>query len=164
MSDWSSDRYRVTTGFKNAVFSLKSYLTVWYQNEKAFGMYSQWHYTNYALTYGYLTSGLWSLCHVRIRQSPSMFNAILNTYQMPSRYYPRPVLAFGYCHRLCLWVCVSVCLCVCVCVCINHELVRTITHRPFKLGSPSLDQRCKIPWFRSLLFVGMIDLDLQYQI
>ena len=29
-------------------------------------------------------------------------------------YYPRPVLAFGYCHRLRLWVCVSVCVYVCV--------------------------------------------------
>ena len=58
----------------------------------------------------------------------------------------------------------SVGLCVCMCVCINHELVRTITHRPFKLGSPNLDQRCKTPWFRSLLFLGMLDLDLQGQI
>ena len=71
-------------------------------------------------------------------------------------FYPRPVLAFGYYHRLCLWVC--------VCVCINHEFVRTITHRPVKLGSPNLDQRCKTPWFGSLEFLGMIDLDLQGQI
>ena len=75
-----------------------------------------------------------------------------------SFYYPRPVLAFGYCHRLRLWVCMS------VCVCINHELVRTITHHSVKLGSPNLDQRCKTPWFGSLLFLGMIDLDLQGQI
>ena len=61
-------------------------------------------------------------------------------------------------------VCGSVCPCVCMCVCINHELVCTITHRPFKLGSPNLDQRCKTPWFGSLLFLGMIDLDLQGQI
>ena len=47
---------------------------------------------------------------------------------------------------------VIACVCGSVCVCINHELVRTITHRPFKLGSPNLDQRCKTPWFRSLLF------------
>ena len=26
------------------------------------------------------------------------------------------------------------CVCVCVCVCGNHELVRVITHHPFKLG------------------------------
>ena len=31
-------------------------------------------------------------------------------------FYPRPVLAFGYCHRLRLWVCVSVCVCVCVAI------------------------------------------------
>ena len=32
------------------------------------------------------------------------------------------------------------------------ELVRAITPHPFKLGPPNLDQRCKIPWLRSLLF------------
>ena len=31
----------------------------------------------------------------------------------------------------------------------HFELVRTITHHPFKLGSPNLDQRCIIPWLRS---------------
>ena len=59
---------------------------------------------------------------------------------------------------------VIACVCGSVCVCINHELVRTITHHPVKLGSPNLDQRCKTPWFGSLLFLGMIDLDLQGQI
>ena len=53
---------------------------------------------------------------------------------------------------------------VCVHVSINHEFVRTITHHPFKLGSPNLDQRCKKPWLRALLFCGMIDHDLQGQI
>ena len=77
-------------------------------------------------------------------------------------FYPRPVLAFGYCHRLRLCVCVSVC--VCVSLCVNHLLVRAITRDPFKLGSPNLDQRCKRPWLRSLLFLGVIDLDLQGQI
>ena len=79
-------------------------------------------------------------------------------------FYPRPVLAFGYCHRLRLCVCVSVCVCVCVSPCVNHLLVRAITRDPFKLGSPNLDQRCKRPWLRSLLFLGVIDLDLQGQI
>ena len=51
-----------------------------------------------------------------------------------------------------------------VCVCINHELVRTITHRSFTLGSPDWDQRFKTPRFRTLLFFGMIDIDLQGQI
>ena len=33
-----------------------------------------------------------------------------------------------------------------------------------KLQSPNLDQKCKTPWLRSLLFLGFIDLDLQGQI
>ena len=44
------------------------------------------------------------------------------------------------------------------------KFVRAITHQPFKLGSPNLDQRCNRPWLRSLLFCGMIDHDLQGQI
>ena len=73
-------------------------------------------------------------------------------------FYPRPVLAFGYCRCLRLSVCPS------VRVCGNHLLVRAITRHPFKLGSPNLDHRCKRPWLRSLLFWGVIDLDLQGQI
>ena len=61
-------------------------------------------------------------------------------------------------------VCVCVCVCLSVCLCVNHLLVRTITRDLFKLGSPNLDQRCKRPWLRSLLFWGAIDLDLQGQI
>ena len=38
------------------------------------------------------------------------------------------------------------------------------TYTTFKLGSPNLDQRCKRPWLRALLFCGMIDRDLQGQI
>ena len=73
-------------------------------------------------------------------------------------FYPRPVLAFGYCRCLRLSVCVSVRPCV------NHELVRAITCHPFKLESPNLDHKCKTPWLRSLLFLGLIDLELQGQI
>ena len=73
-------------------------------------------------------------------------------------FYPRPVLAFGYCRCLRLSVCPS------VRVCGNHLLVRAITRHPSKLGSPNLDHRCKRPWLRSLLFLGVIDLDLQGQI
>ena len=46
----------------------------------------------------------------------------------------------------------------------HFELVRTIARYPFKLGSPNLDQICKIAWFRSLLFWVAINLDLQSQI
>ena len=56
------------------------------------------------------------------------------------------------------------CVCVCVRVSVNHSFVHAITHQPFKLGSLNLDQRCKRPWLRALLFCGMIDCDLQSQI
>ena len=44
------------------------------------------------------------------------------------------------------------------------KFVRAITHYPFKLGAPNLDQRCKRPWLRSLLFCGTMDCDIQGQI
>ena len=53
---------------------------------------------------------------------------------------------------------------MCVRVSVNHEFVHVITHQPFKLGSPNLDQRCKRPWLRALSFCGMMDRDLQGQI
>ena len=55
-------------------------------------------------------------------------------------------------------------VCLCVCVCGNHLLVRAITCHPFKLESPNLDQNSKTPWLKSLLFWGLIDLELQGQI
>ena len=61
-------------------------------------------------------------------------------------YYPRPVLAFGYCR------CLRLSVCVCVRPCVNHEIVRDITHHPFQLGSPNLDHGCKRPWLRSLFW------------
>ena len=74
-----------------------------------------------------------------------------------NHFYPRPVSAFGYCRCLRLSTCVS--------LCVRHpQLVRAITHHPFKPGSPNLDQRCKRPWLRSVLFCGTIDCDLQGQI
>ena len=93
---------------------------------------------------------------VRLRSRLNFISYLLRPDGISGTSYPRPVLAFRDCHHLRLWVC--------VCVCFNHELVRTITHRPVKLGSPNLDQRCKTPWFGTLLFLGMIDSDLQGQI
>ena len=55
----------------------------------------------------------------------------------------------------------------CVCPSVSPSVtkfVRAITHQPFKQGSPNLDQRCKRPWLRSLLFCGMIDHDPRGQI
>ena len=60
--------------------------------------------------------------------------------------------------------CVCLCVCVCVCVSVNHQFARTITCHPLKLQSPKLDQKCKTPWLRSLLFLGFTDIDLQGQI
>ena len=37
-------------------------------------------------------------------------------------------------------------------------------NHPFKLGLTNLDQKCKIPWLRSLLFCGAINRGLQGQI
>ena len=59
---------------------------------------------------------------------------------------------------------VVACVCVSVSLCVNHLLVRAITQVLFKLGSPNLDQRCKTPRLRSLLFCGAINYDHQGQI
>ena len=49
---------------------------------------------------------------------------------------PEALLAYGYCHRLCLCVCVCVYLCVC-----QLLLVRAITHHTFHLQSPDSDKK-----------------------
>ena len=64
------------------------------------------------------------------------------TYYIPgsmrsaNSFYPRPVLAFGYCHRpcLCIWQC------VCVCVCINP--LRESIPRLFNEGTTTMTTRC----------------------
>ena len=51
-----------------------------------------------------------------------------------------------------------------VCVSISpyvNKLVCAITHHPFKLESPNLDQRCKRHWSRLLLFCGAVELKSQ---
>ena len=49
----------------------------------------------------------------------------------------------------------------CICLCARpsfrpsvNNFVCAITHHPFKLGSSNVDQMCKRPWLRSLLFGG----------
>ena len=59
---------------------------------------------------------------------------------------------------------VVACVCVSVSLCVNHLLVGAQTRNPFKQRSQNLDQWCKTPRLRSLLFCGMIDLDHQGQI
>ena len=71
-------------------------------------------------------------------------------------FYPRPLLASGYCCCLRLSVCASV----------GHQVCPLIssTHQQFKLRSPNSEQSCKWPWLRSLAFCGAMDLDLQGEI
>ena len=42
----------------------------------------------------------------------------------------------------------------------NPDSSHLTSKSKFKLGTPNLDQRCKIPWLRSLLFWGLIELDM----
>ena len=70
-------------------------------------------------------------------------------------FYLRPVLAFGYCRCQHLFPCPS--------IRVNHELHRVITCHPFKLESPNLDQKCKTPWLRSLLFLGFVALTFKFK-
>ena len=49
-------------------------------------------------------------------------------------FLPEALLAYGYCHHLCLCVCVYLCVC-------QLLLVRTITHHAFQLESPDLDEK-----------------------
>ena len=44
----------------------------------------------------------------------------------------------------------------------HFELLGMITHHLFKLGSPNLGQRCKIPGLRLLSTLGLIGNDLQF--
>ena len=56
------------------------------------------------------------------------------------------------------------CVCLCVCLCVCPWLCQTkacLHNHLFKLELPNYDKRCKIPWLRSLIFWGLIDLDLQ---
>ena len=50
-----------------------------------------------------------------------------------------------------------------MCLSFNHELVHTIIHQPFKLGSPNVDQRCKRPWLKSTV-IFKVKLNLKVKI
>ena len=74
---------------------------------------------------------------------------------------PKPVLASRYCR--CQHLCTSV-RAFFVHLRVNPKLFRAIRCGSFKPGSPIWDWRYKIPWLRSLLFWGTIDLDFQGKI
>ena len=64
-----------------------------------------------------------------------------------SFFYPRPVLAFGYCRCLRLCVCVSVCPCVCVCqsrAC-PHDNSPLVQTRITKFGTKVQKTLVKVP-------------------
>ena len=69
---------------------------------------------------------------------------VANEILRPILAYWRPILDYRHCLRL-TWGCVRPCV---------IEIVRAIPHRPYILGSPSLDQRYKRPWLfqKSLYF------------
>ena len=101
-----------------------------------------------------------TLCKGLISSSNQCGNWAVGDTFLPEASYGLRVLSLP--ASVC--VCVCACVCMCVCVSVNHQFVRTITCHPLKLQSPNLDQKCKTPWLRSLLFLGFIDLDLQGQI
>ena len=68
------------------------------------------------------------------------------------RFYPMPVLAFRV-LSLSASVRPSVSQSIRPSV---TKFVRAITQHPPKLGSPTLDHRCKRPWLKSLLFWGWL--------
>ena len=92
----------------------------------------------------------------------SIINTFCHLYEayflVQLNFYPRQVLAFGYCRCLRLSVCPSVRVCMCQSLACPRD-----NSGPFKLGSPNLKQRCKTPWLRFQMF-DAIDLDLQGQI
>ena len=113
----------------------------------------------------YCISNVWALCILQcmlmtlyIRGMIPVFNRVMslmltNCWNNVARFLPEA--SFGL-RVLSLPASVR--------VGVNHELVRAITCHWFQLESPNLNQTCKTIWLRSLLFWGLIDLDLQGQI
>ena len=44
----------------------------------------------------------------------------------------------------------------------HFELVHAISHHQLKLQFPNLERKCILPLFRSLLILGLIEIDLQF--
>ena len=60
-------------------------------------------------------------------------------------FYPRPVLAFGYCHRLCLCVCPCVCVCVYQSLACPHDNSSAVHARITKFGWETQNTLVKMP-------------------
>ena len=74
-------------------------------------------------------------------------------------FYPRPVLAFGYCHHLRLCVCPCVRVCVYQSLACPHNNSSAVQTRITKFGSKKQTTLVKV-----LIDFGLIELDLQGQI
>ena len=83
-------------------------------------------YANFAMNKLLLNDSLISFCRLWSFDSATG-RGLCYVRHSTSSFYPRTVLAFGYCHCLRL--------CVCVCACINNLFVCAITRDPLKLGS-----------------------------
>ena len=70
---------------------------------------------------------------------------ITQQWNGPVHFYPRPVLAFGYCHRLCL--CIGPCVCVCMCQSLPcpHDKSSSVQARITKFGTEVQNILGKIP-------------------
>ena len=82
-----------------------------------------------------------------------------STWIFQNDFYPRPVLAFGYCRCLRLCVCVSVCLCVCQSRVCPRDNSSPVQARITKFGAQMQNTLVKVP-----IVLWVIDLDLQGQI
>ena len=80
-------------------------------------------------------------------------------------FYSRLIMAFGYCRIACdcLFMCPPRAVHPSFPLCVNPQIVRAITYHLLKPEPPNLDQKCKSPLLRFLLFRGFIDLELQGQ-
>ena len=128
---------------------LRSAINGWVNNGEAGDL--RRHRAHYDLMYLVLAPKS-SIMHVRFRNSHRVMQQTLYSMKYAHRFVSRGQ------------VLPSDIVVACVCQSVRPSVtkfVRTITHYPFKLGSPNLDHRCKRPWLRSLLFLGLIDLDLQ---
>ena len=89
--------------------------------------------------------------HKNIQMTVGLILQILFVTYLWRYCYPRPILAFGYCR------CLRLCVCVCPSVC-QSQACPCDNSWPVSARITKLDHRCKRPWTRSLLFLGVIDL------
>ena len=93
------------------------------------------------------------ILHIRVYVYQYMFKHIYP-------FYPRPILAFMYCHRLCL----CVCQCVCVSLYVNHFACPRDNWWPVQARIPKFGPKMQKTLVKVPIVLGAIDLDLHGQI